>query len=266
MSGFPVGMLILLIVGFLIYFGIAQRVLDRLRLSDRAALAIVAAMILGSFVDIPLGGRASVNIGGALIPLGLCVYLLIGAGTSWEWVRALIGAGAAAASIYAVDLLMGAEPETMFIDPIYVYPLVAGVIAYLFGRSRRAAFVAAVLGVMILDVVQFVWQLRSGFAERISIGGAGFFDAIVIAGLIAVLLAELVGETRERLQGGPAEEGRPRQLLAALRSGKRRGLVPAPERKPEGMNWQPDKKKERTGEEQGEGMIEEVHSDDAEKE
>lgn len=262
-------MLVLLIAGFLIYFGVAQRVLDRLRLSDRAALAIIVAMILGSFVDIPLGGRASINVGGALIPLGLCIYLLIGAGTAWEWVRALLGAGAAAASIYAVDLLMGAEPETMFIDPVYVYPLVAGVIAYLFGRSRRAAFVAAVLGVMLLDAGQFIWQLRSGFVERVSIGGAGFFDAIVIAGLVAVLLAEVIGETRERLQGGPAEEGRPRQLLAALWSSDPRRLVPVPERKPGKRNWGTDELEEKQGntaEDRRERTTEEADDDVPKKE
>ena len=39
------------------------------------------------------------------------------------------------------------------------------------------------------------------------------FDSIVLAGVIAVGLAELVGETRERLGGGPAEE------MAPLRNG-----------------------------------------------
>ena len=39
------------------------------------------------------------------------------------------------------------------------------------------------------------------------IGGAGAFDSLILAGILAVLLAELVGETRERLQGGPKSEG-----------------------------------------------------------
>jgi len=35
------------------------------------------------------------------------------------------------------------------------------------------------------------------------VGGAGVFDQVVIAGVLAVGLAEIVGETRERLGGGP---------------------------------------------------------------
>ena len=50
------------------------------------------------------------------------------------------------------------------------------------------------------------------------IGGAGIFDSIVLAGLVAVLLAEILGETRERLQGGPATRGRDPELLRHLNS------------------------------------------------
>lgn len=49
------------------------------------------------------------------------------------------------------------------------------------------------------------------------IGGGGAFDAIVIAGLLAVLLAEFIGETRERLQGGPTDRGKAPALLKKLR-------------------------------------------------
>ena len=33
-------------------------------------------------------------------------------------------------------------------------------------------------------------------------GGAGVFDAMIVAGLIAIGLAEFVGETRERIEEG----------------------------------------------------------------
>lgn len=35
-----------------------------------------------------------------------------------------------------------------------------------------------------------------------ALGGAGAFDVTIIAGLVAVMTAELVGETREKIQGG----------------------------------------------------------------
>ena len=53
MVNFPAGIIALLVVSILIYFGVAHRVLDRMRLSDKAALAIIAAIIVGSFIDIP---------------------------------------------------------------------------------------------------------------------------------------------------------------------------------------------------------------------
>jgi hypothetical protein len=42
-----------------------------------------------------------------------------------------------------------------------------------------------------------------GVPGTTAIGGAGAFDVVVIAGIVAVMVAELVGETREKLQGGP---------------------------------------------------------------
>jgi hypothetical protein len=47
MTNFPLGLITLVVVSILIYFGVAHRVLDKLRLSDRAALAIILAIIAG---------------------------------------------------------------------------------------------------------------------------------------------------------------------------------------------------------------------------
>ena len=72
MAGFPIGMIALLVVSVLIYFGLAHRILDRLRLTDKAALAIIAAIIIGSFIDIPITtGRVdtTINLGGGVIPI-----------------------------------------------------------------------------------------------------------------------------------------------------------------------------------------------------
>lgn len=49
----PVGMVALLVIGVLIYFGLAQRILDRMRLTDKQALLFIGAVIVGSFIDIP---------------------------------------------------------------------------------------------------------------------------------------------------------------------------------------------------------------------
>ncbi|OAT86411.1 DUF1614 domain-containing protein [Desulfotomaculum copahuensis] len=226
MTRFPVGLIVLVVVSLIIYFGLAHRALDRLRLSDRGALAVIAAIILGSFITIPLaGGRIplSVNVGGALVPLGLSVYLLFKAGTGREQVRALVAAAVTALAIFAAgSLLMRglAEPggRFEFLDSLWLYPLVAGVVGYLAGRSRRGAFIAATLGVLANDAGYYFWLAARGApAGRVPIGGAGAFDAIILSGVFAVLIAEVVGEVRERAAGGPAVAGRPPELVRGLR-------------------------------------------------
>ncbi|WP_035108174.1 DUF1614 domain-containing protein [Desulfovirgula thermocuniculi] len=226
MTGFPVGITALVIVTLLIFIGLAHRALDRMRLSDRGALAVIVAMIIGSFIDLPVPGArypVTVNVGGGLIPLGLAVYLLVKAGTARERARALAGAAVTALAVYVVgSLIMRGLPEPggryEVLDALWLYPLVGGVVGYLAGRSRRGAFVSATLGLLAMDIGYYLWLLARGApAGRVAIGGAGAFDAIVLAGILAVLLAEVVGEVRERLQGGPAVRGRPEPLLRALR-------------------------------------------------
>ena len=84
----------------------------------------------------------------------------------------------------------------------YLYGLAGGALAYLFGRSRRGAFVAGVLGAMIADVWSAIDVWTSGVNQPLVLGGAGAADVIVISGLTAVLLAELVGEIIERMSRG----------------------------------------------------------------
>ena len=221
MTRLPLGMIVLVVASILVYFGLAQRLLDRMKLTDKAALAVIAALIIGSFIDIPLfRGNTEVilNVGGGLVPIGLSIYLLVTAGTTKEWGRALIATVVTTAVIYFIGgYILKGDPGSGVIDPLYIYPIVGGTIAYILGRSRRAAFVAATLGVLGLDVVNLVWLTMTGTPGNVHIGGAGAFDSIVIAGLVAILLAEVIGETRERLQGGPQTRGRDPELLRNLR-------------------------------------------------
>lgn len=226
MQNFPLGLISLVIVSILIYFGVAHRVLDKLRLSDKSALAIIAAIIIGSFIDIPLGGRVTINLGGVIAVI-LALYVWLGAGTGFEKVRSLIAAVVVALALYLAGRYLGADPEQIFIDPIYIYPLVAGVVGYLAGRSRRGAFFAAVIGVLSLDVTQYLYLMRTGLSGTVHVGGAGAFDSLILAGILAVLLAELIGESLERMQGGPKTEGRPQELIQNLRE-----PVPEPASKP----------------------------------
>jgi hypothetical protein len=102
-------------------------------------------------------------------------------------------------------------------DIIYIYPIVAGIIAYAVGRSRRAAWVAATMGVLFADVIHGARLAAGTAAGVVSFGGAGAFDVVILSGILAVLLAEIVGEVRERMQGGPSEH-RDRATLAGLQA------------------------------------------------
>lgn len=197
-----VGMILLTVVAVLVFFGAAQRVLDKLRLTDRMALLLIALMFFGTLIPNIQVGRVSFSIGGAVIPLGVCVYLLVRAGTNKERVRAVLGSLISGGIIYALSRLMPDEPERIVLDPMYVYGLVGGLVAYVLGRSRRGAFICGVMGVFWADIATAAVNWAGGIDQQLVLGGAGVFDAMMISGILGVALAELVGEVLERFSRG----------------------------------------------------------------
>ena len=69
---------------------------------------------------------------------------------------------------------------------------------YVLGRSRRRAFISRVMGVLLADLITAIVVWAGGVSQPLTLGGAGIFDTAVISGIIAVLLAEIIGETLER--------------------------------------------------------------------
>ncbi len=197
-----IGMILLTATAILVFFGVAQRVLDKLHLTDRAALVLIALMFFGTLIPNIVIGNVSISIGGAVIPVGICIYLLIRADTARERVRAVLGSFVTAGIIYALSTLMPDEPEAIVIDPMYLYGIAGGLVAYLLGRSRRGAFVCGVLGVLWADIAVSVVNRIKGIQQQLTLGGAGVFDAMVISGLLGVVLAELIGELIERFVRG----------------------------------------------------------------
>lgn len=201
-----IGILGLLVVTALVFLGFLHRVLDRMRLTKAQALALLLAMLGAGFLpNIPLGGGLSVNIGGAVIPVAVAVYLVITADKAAEKRRALLTAAVVAVVAYLTEKILPLHGElALDVDPLFVPAIVAAFTAYALGRSRRAAFVGGVFGVILTDVLAWsenmlLYQLH----VPIVLGSTGVFGAAVIGGMGAVLLAELLGETMERLQGGP---------------------------------------------------------------
>ena len=193
-----VGFFVLSALAVLVLLGVGQRVLDKMRLRDRTALLLIAAMFVGGLIPDIDFGLVRVNIGGALIPFGVCVYLLATADEGIERARGLIGAVLTSAIVYALGRVLPSRPEEIVIDPIYISGMVGGLAGYLLGRSRRGAFISGVLGVLLADVISAVTVWAGGVEQKLVLGGAGLFDTAVISGLIAVLLAELIGEALER--------------------------------------------------------------------
>ena len=204
-----IGMIILIIVAILILLGLGQRVLDRMRLNDKLALLFIALIIgLGFVPDIRVTDVFAFNLGGAVVPLALCVYLFIKADTAWDRGRSILASIITGAAVFAIGVFAPDEPETITVDPILLYGLAAGLIAYIFGRSRRCAFIAGVIGTMLSDTANAIYVWSQGVPQDFVLGGAGAMSSIVIAGIVAVLLAELLGEIIERMKRGTRRPSR----------------------------------------------------------
>ena len=54
-------------------------------------------------------------------------------------------------------------------------------------------------------------------------GGGGIYDTVVLSGVLAVILAELIGEARERMQGCPQFGERDAALIRNLRNSNLKG-------------------------------------------
>ena len=203
-----IGMMILIGVSLLILFGVLTRVLDRMALTDRQALFLTAAVFAGGLLpDLSFGG-VTLNIGGALIPFTVCVYLLLHAGSAKERFRAGAASVIAGAAVFAISVYFPSDPATMPFDPMILYGAASGLIAWLLGRSRRSAFIAGVMGIILSDVISAVSVWMRGVNQPLHLGSAGALDATVFAGITAVLLCELTGEIAERIKTGKASSPR----------------------------------------------------------
>ena len=122
--GFTVGRLILISLALLIFFGVAERVLDRMHLTDKQAFLILGAIILGSFINLTLYHSdiltVRMNLGGALVPLAVALYVWLRAGTVKEKTRSITGAVLTAAVIWLIGMLVNNE-YALPIDIIYLY-------------------------------------------------------------------------------------------------------------------------------------------------
>jgi len=221
----PPGVYTLSLLILLVFLGVTQRVLARMRLSNAQALVILGAFVAGSFLPaISLGRILSVDVGGAIVPAGVAIYLVATADTSRERIRGTLAALITGAVLVMMHRFLPAEPGLrqslpVDIDPVWAPGLVAAAVGYLSGRSRRSAFIAGISGVIIADIASGVQNALAGRqGSQVVIGGAGVLDTVVIAAVVAVALCEVFGETLEFLRSRRARTSRPasgRNLLGA---------------------------------------------------
>lgn len=209
---------LLLLLGLAIVFlrfYLIGHAFERLGLSRRAAVLILFAALLGSGINIPVaelpGERVvepriiqffgmqyvvpsvierqstviAVNVGGAVIPVLLVVYLVARFGISRRSVLAL------AVVTLVTHLLAQPVPGVGIALPPLLPSLVTAAAALLFDsrQAPRTAFIVGTLGTLIGADLMNLGNLQGLGAPVASIGGAGTFDGIFLTGIIAVLLA-----------------------------------------------------------------------------
>lgn len=208
----------------LLFLGIIGSALSKLGFGLWQAVFLVFAMIIGSFINIPAGKikneaaavrvphgnllnknysapdflsetKVYVNAGGCLIPLLVSAYLLVRVYSAPEFQGVFLPAMTGIAVVSLVTHWMAKPVSGVGIKaPFFIPPLCAllcGII--LSGGITVAApviaYVSATAGTLIgADLLNLKKAGKYGILS-VSIGGAGTFDGIFLAGIIAAFLA-----------------------------------------------------------------------------
>ena len=133
------------------------------------------------------GTIIAVNVGGAVIPGLLSLYLLA---RNRLWGLGLI---AIVAVTVVCHILAEPVPGLGIALPVFVPPASAAIIALLLSRRYAAplAYIGGSLGTLIGADLLNLGKVQGLGAPVASIGGAGSFDGIFLTGILAVLLASI---------------------------------------------------------------------------
>jgi uncharacterized membrane protein len=210
---------IYLVLAALIQIGILRYAYIRLGLAPGTVLLLLLGSLLGSYFNIPLvdlpgrqilahreidffgmryavpvvvdwpGTVIAVNVGGALIPTAVSLWLVI-KNDLWS-----LGLVATACVAVVCHLVARPIPGLGIALPVFVPALTAGIVAMVLSRTHAAslAYVGGSMGTLIGADLLNLGAIRRMGAPVASIGGAGTFDGIFLAGILAVLIASLSG-------------------------------------------------------------------------
>jgi uncharacterized membrane protein len=213
--------LLLLILLPIVFGQVMLGALGRLHINPQTAGAIMAAIVVGGFVNIPVKrivrhdnvvvdpfatfGLAgfwprlrrvrretviAVNVGGCLIPAGLVVYELAHLASAGQ--QAVATAAAISAVNTAVCYLAARPvPGVGIVMPGLVPAFLAagGALLFAHGEAAPVAFVAGVVGPLVGADLLHLKDFSQKAIGVMSIGGAGTFDGIVLSGIVAAYLA-----------------------------------------------------------------------------
>jgi len=209
---------ILIALVIMVQIGLLSHVYAALGLRPWTILLVLFGSLLGSYVNLPIatlpgermvsrevveimgvpflapvavdwpGTVLAINVGGAVIPILLSVYLLTRYG--------LWGPGVIAVAVVAVVVHQLAKPipGVGISVPTLISPLLAAFVALVLSRRYAAplAYIGGGIGVLVGADLMNLGLLRSIGAPVASVGGAGAFDGVFLSGVIAVLLTSLV--------------------------------------------------------------------------
>jgi len=209
----------LLALFILIQLGVLRYAYLRIGLDPRVAMLVLVGSLLGSYINIPVaelpeahivsgkvidffgmcyvvpvvtdwpGTIIAVNVGGAVIPCLLSIYLVL---RNRIWLTGAVGTAIVAGFVH---LIASTVPGVGIAVPIVAPPLFTAVVAVLLSRKAAAplAYVSGSLGTLIGADLLNLDKLHGLGVPIASIGGAGTFDGIFVTGIVAVLLAGLRG-------------------------------------------------------------------------
>ena len=219
---FPVSLPFLLIFWGLLIVLVALAALRLLRyasvsmgIAEGTLIAVLGLSLLGSYINIPVAYLAghrtvtageisffgmtyivpmvqqtrstvlAVNVGGAIIPVCLSVFLLA------KHRLFLLGAVGTAFVAGVCHYLARPVPGFGIALPIFVPAVATAIIAVALTRRRAAplAYISGSFGTLIGADLLNLGAIQSLGAPVASIGGAGTFDGVFVTGLLAVLYA-----------------------------------------------------------------------------
>ena len=188
--GISAGGAVLLLIASLLgsYLNLPVAQLSEPRLATATQVdAFGESYVVPVLVDWP-GTVVAVNIGGALIPAAVSIYLLIRRRIWGPGILAVVGVAA------LCHALARPVPGLGIALPALVPGVTAAIIALVLAPREAApvAYVAGSLGVLIGADLLNLDKLQGLGAPVASIGGAGTFDGVFLAGIVAVLIASLL--------------------------------------------------------------------------